>query len=529
MAVLAGIVEARRRQTEAARRLLPLAGLKARVADLPRRQPGRFSEALLAASVPSQGRLAMIAELKRYSPSAGAIRPDLDLEAMAGIYEGGGAAALSVLTEEQHFGGSPQDLARVRQVTGRPLLSKDFHVEPYTIYEARLYGADAVLLIVRLLSPAQLADLVGLAHELGMDALVEVHAPDELPAAVASGARLIGINNRDLESLRTDLRQVRKLAPLVPKDHVVVAESGYREPADVAGLPDLGVRAVLVGESVLRAADPAAHLRRLALAGRRDHLFNPSGRRVGVKICGLKDEETIRAAADAGADALGLVFYPPSRRFVPRGQALRLVHGLRSGVAAGQCPLIVGLFVDAPVEEVVLLASELGLDVVQLQGKEDPFYLEKLRRRLEAEGLAIRILLGRAFSQAVEAVDQLPRLAQKLVRAGLADALLVDRQGVLPGGNGARLEWSPLATLAAARRTGELPLPWGLAGGLDPRNVEVACSEARPDFVDVSSGVEVNGRKDVELIRQFIEAARRADSALAADDGNVQAEPQRGV
>lgn len=266
MGLLESILAARRQQTEAAKQILPPAELKARVADLPPRPAGRFIAALRAASSPARGRLAVIAELKRYSPSAGPIRPDLDLVAMTRLYEAGGAAALSVLTEQQHFGGSLRDLELVRQVTARPLLCKDFLVEPYNIYEARLLGADAVLLIARLLSASQLADLLGLAHNLGLDALVEVHDPDELPAALASGAELIGINNRDLDSLRTDLKRVRELAPLVPGDRLVVAESGYRHPADVAGLTRLGVRAVLVGESVLRAANPVVHLQQLAAA-----------------------------------------------------------------------------------------------------------------------------------------------------------------------------------------------------------------------------------------------------------------------
>ncbi|MBE3577468.1 MAG: indole-3-glycerol phosphate synthase TrpC [Limnochordales bacterium] len=266
MGLLESILAARRQQTEAARRVLPLVELKARVADLPPRRAGRFVAAIRAASAPEQGRVAVIAELKRYSPSAGPIRPDLDLVAMTRIFEAGGAAALSVLTEQHYFGGNPRDLELVRQVTERPLLCKDFLVEPYTVYEARLRGADAVLLITRLLSAQQLVDLLGLAHDLGLDALVEIHGPDELPLALASGAELIGINNRDLDSLRIDLSRVRELAPLVPGDRVVIAESGYKHPADVAGLAKLGVRAVLVGESVLRATDPALHLRQLAAA-----------------------------------------------------------------------------------------------------------------------------------------------------------------------------------------------------------------------------------------------------------------------
>ncbi|MBE3577469.1 MAG: phosphoribosylanthranilate isomerase [Limnochordales bacterium] len=234
-----------------------------------------------------------------------------------------------------------------------------------------------------------------------------------------------------------------------------------------------------------------------------------SNRRPGVKICGLRDEETLLFTAQAGADAVGLVFYPLSRRFVSLEEARRLVNGLRRGLPPKVQPLVAGLFVRAPVEEVVRYAGELGLDLVQLQGDEDPSYLEQLRQRLEAEGLMTRVLLALACVDATEAVTRLPRLARELAAHGLIDALMVDRRGTLPGGNGLPLEWSRLAALAAGRRTGELPLPWGLAGGLDPRSVEAACRQAEPDFVDVSSGVEKDGRKDGNLIREFIMAVRK--------------------
>ncbi|HHV55633.1 MAG TPA: indole-3-glycerol phosphate synthase TrpC [Firmicutes bacterium] len=527
--LLQRIVTARREQAEAARATLPLAELKARVADLPPLPRARFSSALLAGSSPGEGRLAVIAELKRSSPSAGAIRPQLDVREMARTYAGAGASALSVLAERSHFGGSPEDLRMVRGAVGLPLLAKDFLVEPYTIYEARLSGADAVLLITRLLSPGELADFLGLAAELGMDALVEVHSETELERALATPARLIGINNRNLETLAVDLHTVRRLAGLIPPDRIVVAESGYTRPADVADLPALGVRAVLVGEAALRSADPAAFIRSLATP------------RTMVKICGLQDEESVETVAAAGADAAGLVFYRASRRFVPPERARSLVKVWRRSTrfrplppvaaatvpaarGAAVLPLVVGVFVDSPPDEVVRVAAELELDAVQLHGNEDIRFLDTLRSGLSRLNLPTRILLARSYAQVGEALaDETPAA---LARQGLIDAWLVDRRGSLPGGNGVPLTstWTELAGLSEARRSGRLPVPWGLAGGLTPDNVAAACRQAWPDFVDVSSGVEREGRKSPELVRAFVTAVRSA-WLVATAPGCPPAEP----
>jgi indole-3-glycerol phosphate synthase len=217
----------------------------------------------------------LIAEVKRRSPSRGLLSPDFDPLRLAGLYRQNGAAAVSVLTDERYFGGSLDDLRLVASAlrTGVsrspvPVLRKDFIFHPYQLYEARAAGAAAVLLIAALLSPVQLCDLHALALELGLLPLVEVHREEELAGVLDCHPRLVGINNRDLHTFATDLATTYRLRPQVPADIAVVSESGIHTAQDIAQLTDAGVDAVLVGEAILSAPDPAAKVRELASAER---------------------------------------------------------------------------------------------------------------------------------------------------------------------------------------------------------------------------------------------------------------------
>jgi indole-3-glycerol phosphate synthase len=207
---------------------------------------------------------ALIAEIKSASPSKGAIRPDMDPLAVARAYADNGASCISVLTDEKYFGGSLERLSAVRREVRLPILRKDFIIDYYQIYEARAAGADAVLLIVACLDDQRLRTFMGVTRSLGMDSLVEVHDRGELDRAVAAGAKLIGINNRDLRTFATDIAVTGDLAPFVPPNAVIVSESGIAGPEDVRRIHALGANAVLVGESLMRAADTGAAVRELA-------------------------------------------------------------------------------------------------------------------------------------------------------------------------------------------------------------------------------------------------------------------------
>jgi indole-3-glycerol phosphate synthase len=253
---LDSLVQATREAVERRRAALPLGELEAAAAA--RTDDGRpFAEAL------SRPGTSLIAEHKRRSPSAGEIRPGSSCDAIVGAYERGGAAALSVLTEEEHFGGSLDDLRAARAATDLPILRKDFTVDPYMLYEARAAGADAVLLVVGSVSDAALADLLAGARELDLDAIVEVHKPDELEVALAIDADVIGINNRDLVDFSVDVARTFALLPDVPAGKVVVSESGIVHREQIEELEGVGVDAVLVGETVMRADDPEAAVRQL--------------------------------------------------------------------------------------------------------------------------------------------------------------------------------------------------------------------------------------------------------------------------
>jgi indole-3-glycerol phosphate synthase len=228
-----------------------------------RREVRPFAHAL------RQPGLSVIAEFKRRSPSGGQIRPGAAPEDIARIYADGGASALSVLTDKRYFGGSVADLEEARAATRLPVMRKDFVVDASQVYETRAIGADAILLIVRALSEADLRTFLSLSRELGMDALVETHSESEVEVALSAGADIIGVNNRDLDTLTTDITLAPRLRHLVPADKLFVAESGISSPEHLARMADAGVDAVLIGESLLRAADPGKRLAELVASGAR--------------------------------------------------------------------------------------------------------------------------------------------------------------------------------------------------------------------------------------------------------------------
>jgi len=249
------LIAAARDGVDRRREQMPQADLEQR---LQRRGEDRpFDEALVRPG------LSLIAEFKRRSPSAGEIAAGAEVAGQVGAYERGGAAALSVLTDEAHFGGSLEDLRAARAACDLPILRKDFIVDPYQLYEAAVHGADAVLLIAAMLESSQLIDYAAAAGELGLDVLLEVHNEQELEAALQTDCQLIGINNRNLSTFVTDLTVTERLAPLVPSGRLVVAESGIHQRQDVLRLAAAGAGAFLVGESLMREADIGAKLHAL--------------------------------------------------------------------------------------------------------------------------------------------------------------------------------------------------------------------------------------------------------------------------
>lgn len=252
--ILTQIIEHKRQEVALAKEVRPLEVLRERAKTLKPRRDFR-------AAIARPHHLNLIAEIKQASPSAGTIRAEVDPVQIAQIYQAAGAQALSVLTDERFFGGHLGYLAQVRAVTGLPALRKDFLIDLYQIYESAVAGADAILLIADLLSAEELQAFLATAGELGLAALVEVHTEEDLQKALAAGAQIVGINNRDLHTFKVDRETTARLIRHVPKDRLVVAESGLRTREDILYVKSLGVHAVLIGEAFMAAPDIRAKVR----------------------------------------------------------------------------------------------------------------------------------------------------------------------------------------------------------------------------------------------------------------------------
>lgn len=260
--ILGEIVRHKREEVSHLKTVHPERDLRDRIADLP--PPRDFRAAI------GGGTCAVIAEVKQRSPSKGIMRSVFDPRAIASVYEENGAAALSVLTDHTFFGGSLSHIGEIRETVSLPLLRKDFIIDPCQVFETRVMGGDALLLIARILEQSVLVELKELAESLGLCPLVEVHSRDDLDRAVAAGATVIGINNRNLETFSTDLRVALELAPHVPKGRIVVGESGIRTREDMELLREAGITVFLVGEALMTAQDMGRKLRELSERGNDD-------------------------------------------------------------------------------------------------------------------------------------------------------------------------------------------------------------------------------------------------------------------
>ena len=249
------IIAQKRKEVEQRKKVATMTYLQERIA---RQKPPLDLAAALKGD-----HLRLIAEVKQASPSRGMLRPNLNPTELARTYAVGGAAAISVLTEANYFMGNIEHLTAIKEVVGLPLLRKDFIFDPYQVYESRAYGADALLLIAAVLSQKQLKELVSLSHSLGLRCLIEVHSEDEVERAVLSEAEIIGINNRDLNTFAVDINTTRRLRPLIPKEKIVVSESGIKGRKDIGKLGKWGVDAVLVGEALVTAGDVRAKIKEL--------------------------------------------------------------------------------------------------------------------------------------------------------------------------------------------------------------------------------------------------------------------------
>ncbi|WP_033575532.1 bifunctional indole-3-glycerol-phosphate synthase TrpC/phosphoribosylanthranilate isomerase TrpF [Dickeya chrysanthemi] len=408
-----------------------------------------------------QVNLAFILECKKASPSKGLIRADFDPVAIAQVYQDY-ASAISVLTDEKYFQGDFAFLTQVSAAVTQPVLCKDFIIDPYQIYLARYYQADAILLMLSVLDDVQYRQLAQVAHSLNMGILTEVSNEAELERAIALEARVVGINNRDLRDLSIDLNRTRTLAPRLPADVVVISESGISRHAQIQELSQYA-NGFLIGSSLMEEEDLTLAVRRVILGEN--------------KVCGLTRPDDAAVAFQAGAVYGGLIFVASSPRCVTTSQA--------RAVMAGAPLRYVGVFRDAPLAEIAEAASSLQLAAVQLHGHEDAATIAALRAQLPA---ACQIWKAQSVG------DTLPPLALTHV-----DRVLLDNG---QGGSGQAFDWSLLQGHSLQQVL--------LAGGLSPDNAAQAAKLGAAGL-DFNSGVESHpGIKDPQKIAAVFQTLRTA-------------------
>ena len=422
-----------------------------------------------------------ICEVKKASPSKGIIAEHFPYLDIAKEYEVAGAAAISVLTEPDFFKGDKKYLQEIASTVKIPVLRKDFIIDEYQIYQAKVWGASAILLICACLDMPTLTKFRELADSLGLSSLVEAHDEKEVQMAIDCGARIIGVNNRNLKDFTVDVQNSVRLRNLVQDDVIFVSESGLETPEDIQVLRDNNIGVALMGETFMRSPNKVEKLA---------YLYGPTYYTPKVKMCGISKVETIPAVVEAKPDYMGLVF-APSKRQVTVDQAKILVEELHRGYAKkygsdtehdkNDTIKTVGVFVNETVDNLVTIANEANLDAVQLHGDEDETFIQSLKERTNVE-----VWKAVQIRTAADAEKWIDSSADML----LFDAYHKDERG----GTGEVFDWS---SLDAFER------PFMLAGGIDSTNVARAIRTVRPYGIDISSGIETNGVKDDEKIKAF--------------------------
>lgn len=427
-----------------------------------------------------------ICEVKKASPSKGIIAEHFPYLDIAKEYEVAGAAAISVLTEPDFFKGDKKYLQEIASTVKIPVLRKDFIIDEYQIYQAKVWGASAILLICACLDVPTLTKFRELADFLGLSSLVEAHDEHEVQMAIDCGARIIGINNRNLKDFTVDVQNSVRLRNLVQDDVIFVSESGLETPEDIQVLRDNNIGVALMGETFMRSPNKVEKLA---------YLYGSTYYTPKVKMCGISKVETIPAVVEAKPDYMGLVF-APSKRQVTVDQAKTLVEELHkqytkrynNGTEQSNNDEIktVGVFVNETLDNLVTIAKETNLDAVQLHGDEDEAFIQSLKERTNVE-----VWKAVQIRSAADAESWIDSSADML----LFDAYHKDERG----GTGEVFDWSCLD---------EFERPFMLAGGIDSTNVARAIRTVRPYGIDISSGIETDGVKDDEKIKAFTNIVR---------------------
>ena len=500
--ILDRIVEATKIRVAQEKQVETLEAVKAEALALPSDTGFPFEAAL------RQQDFNFICEVKKASPSKGIIAEHFPYLEIAKEYEVAGAAAISVLTEPDFFKGDKKYLQEIASTVKIPVLRKDFIIDEYQIYQAKVWGASAILLICACLDVPTLTKFRELADSLGLSSLVEAHDEYEVQMAIDCGARIIGVNNRNLKDFTVDVQNSVRLRNLVEDDVIFVSESGLETPKDIQVLRDNNIGVALMGETFMRSPNKVEKLA---------YLYGPTYYTPKIKMCGISKVETIPAIVDAKPDYMGLVF-APSKRQVTVEQAKTLVDELHKqyettygevtvsmntdtaqdsqdsqdsqefvqGNSNFENIKTVGVFVNETVENLLKIAEEVKLDVIQLHGDEDETFIQSLK-----ECTNVEVWKAVQVRSAADAEKWIDSSADML----LFDAYHKDERG----GTGEVFDWSSLD---------EFERPFMLAGGMDSTNVARAIRTVRPYGIDISSGIETEGVKDDEKIKAFTNIVR---------------------
>ena len=515
--ILDKIVAATEKRVRDAKAKLPLSELQQQVERMPITKDFPFEQALQELD------FNFICEVKKASPSKGIIAEDFPYLDIAKDYEMAGAAAISVLTESDFFLGSLRYLQEIAAIVHIPVLRKDFIIDEYQIYEAKLWGASAILLIAAILDDETMARFHKLADSLGLSCLVEAHDETEVLRAAKIGARIIGVNNRNLKDFTVNVNNSIHLRNLVDDSVIFVSESGLDTAEDIQCLRDNNIHAALMGESFMKATDKVAKLAELygpirhntfegnytnqdlletyetykvegvqtskeeMLIPRETNPLTEPRYEVKIKFCGITQEDTVPVLLDTQPDYVGFVF-AQSKRQVTREQARSIANSLQNTLqdATNDKPTsYVGVFVNETISTIVEIAKTVPLSVVQLHGDESVDYIETLRNQLQEQELESCQIWKAIQVQSKEDIvpwKQVP-----------IDGLVVDSYSKEErGGTGKTIDWSLLE---------DVQVPFYLAGGIGLHNVARAIRRLQPYGLDMSSSLETNGQKDAKKMR----------------------------
>lgn len=439
----------------------------------------------------------IIAEFKRRSPSKGWIKEEGNAGVIPLGYQRAGAAAVSILTDEKFFCGADSFIFEARKsgVTV-PVLYKNFIVDEYQLFSARLCGASAVLLIASVLTKDECRHLTGMAHELGMEVLLELHGEHEIDYADIN-PDVCGVNNRNLGTFITDVDNSFRLVSLLPTDVCKVSESGISDPRTISELRQAGFNGFLIGETFMKTERPDEELKRFICEV--ESMSADAGEKpLAIKVCGLREPENVRDIVSLGVDMIGFIFYKDSPRYVSDEQMEAVCNMFDNEKGLDRIPKKVGVFVDEPIGNIVKAVKKHGLDCVQLHGRETVAQLAQLRKAINKE-CKRNVMIIKALRIAGE--DDV-KTAEEY--CDVADMFIFDTKGAAVGGNGIHFDWSTINAYNGCK-------PFFLSGGICLDDVSEIKRLRHPQLagIDLNSRFETSpGIKDVAALTRFIKEVR---------------------